>query len=40
VWFRLADEECRVLALGTNRERRTASQLVRLPSRDVLASAV
>jgi len=35
---RLTDEDYRVFALRANRERRTLSQLLRLP-RDVLASA-
>jgi len=34
----LTDEKCRALALRVNRERRTVSQLVRLPLRDVLAA--
>ena len=39
VLFRLTDEECRMLALRVNRERRTVSQLVRLLLRGVPASA-
>jgi len=39
VSFRLTDEECRVLALRADHERRSVSQLVRLLLRYVLASA-
>jgi hypothetical protein len=34
--FRLTDEECRVLAFRSNRERRTVSQPLRLLLRELL----